>query len=830
MRLARLLFKPKWQDKDAAIRRAAVAADHDVELLEALPRLVREDPDAAVRLAALKRLNDYENWRERSTGDADRSVRDTCRQTYIALLCAATSQPPLARRIAELDTLAPEELERVATTSLDRDLRSAALAQVSKPAVLADRAVADPDAALRLAALERIAEPNLLERIAEKARKTDKNVARRARERLEAMRIAAGDTTAIAERARALCERVDALMRIPLATATSELESIDAEWMGLGSSIPAELSARYRGALALAHSAAERARNPQPAPEPTVPAPLPPAAAAEPLNIVPAAAQTTEQLASRARFDAALATADAEARAERERRKALQHAIEQRLPELAAAIDAGNAAESHRVNARIESDLKRLAEISPALQRQIGPLQVRYAELKRWQHWSNNQRRRVLCADIEALAGSGLHPDAVATRVREAREEWQRMNAAEGVGNDNEASEGISRRFQGLCQRALRPTKVYFSKRQEVRNTHAEETAALLERINAVGADCNDWKLNADLRSEASAALRGLDAVPPQARTSLARQLKEAIARLQTLTETHEREIEQAKRRLIEQATSLQSRDDHAGSARDARELQKKWSALGNGRRSIDQRQWREFRAACDALFGKLDAARKEREDKHALEKVQAAQLVRDFEQLASSDDADNDLKARLRELDGQWQALGCEDRDLVRRQRQARDAIAQRTRDAERRQRLARYTNALRKYALVRAIENGNTAAVDGWTELPPAERFDAPLSARRDAALAGHAPADDSENARDLLVQLEFAAGIESTAADRQRRMNHQVTRLSSRLRGSAATLTPEQELEAMLLAWFAQAAQTDALEMRFEHAAKSAIEALP
>jgi len=58
----------------------------------------------------------------------------------------------------------------------------------------------------------------------------------------------------------------------------------------------------------------------------------------------------------------------------------------------------------------------------------------------------------------------------------------------------------------------------------------------------------------------------------------------------------------------------------------------------------------------------------------------------------------------------------------------------------------------------------------------------------------------------------------------------MNHQVTRLSSRLRGGAATLAPEQELEALLLAWFAQAAQTGVLEMRFEHAAKAAIEALP
>ena len=835
MRLAQLLFKPKWQDKDAAVRRAAVSAGDDRELIAALPRLVREDPDASVRLAALKRLNDYENWRERSTGDPDPGVRVACRNTYVTLLCAAATQPPLARRIAELDTLTPDELERVATTSVDRELRAAALTQVSKPAVLADRAVADPDARLRLAALERIGDANLLERIAEKSRKTDKNVSKRARERLEAMRIAAGDPGAIAERARLLCERVDALMRSPTMGASVELESIDTEWIGLGGSIPAELSARYHGACGLARAAAKRAHDPKPndsAPVSTPEAPVSVAdePAPEPLPVAPAVStETTEQLASRARFDAALAAADAEARAERERRKTLQRDIEARLPEFAAAIDAGNAAEAHRVNTRIETELKALDAIPAALQRQLAPLQTRYAELGRWQHWSNNQRRRVLCADIETLAGSGLHPDAVATRVREAREEWQRMNAAEGMADD-EASEGISRRFHGLCQRALRPTREYFSKRQEVRKTHGGETAALLEKIAAIGADCNDWKLIGNLRSEASTALRGLDAVPPQARTALARQLKEAIARLQTASETHERDVQQAKQRLIDQATALQDRDDHTGATRDVRELQKKWSALGNGRRNTDQRQWREFRAACDAVFGKLDAARKERDDKHAQEHAQAAQLVQEFEQLASADDAGIDIKTRLRELDTQWQALTCDDRDLTRRQREARDAVAQRTRDAARRQRLARYTNAMRRYALIRALENGGTASENEWTDLPAAAQFDASLSARREAALAGGAPEEESAHARDLLVQLEFAAGAESPAEDRQRRMNHQVTRLSSRLRGGAATLTPEQELEAILLAWFAQAAQSDALEGRFERAAKTAIEALP
>src|SRR5262249_31128739 len=123
MRLARLLFKPKWQDKKLAVRSSAVAFRDRPDLVPRLPPPGRGDHDAAVRLAALKRLNDYENWRERSTADPERVVRDNARNTYLALLCAATHEPPLARRIAELDTLSADELERVAASSVDRELR-----------------------------------------------------------------------------------------------------------------------------------------------------------------------------------------------------------------------------------------------------------------------------------------------------------------------------------------------------------------------------------------------------------------------------------------------------------------------------------------------------------------------------------------------------------------------------------------------------------------------------------------------------------------------------------------------------------------------------------
>ena len=838
MRLARFLFKPKWQDKDVAVRRSAVASSDDPELIAALPRLVREDGDAAVRLAALKRLNDYENWRERSTADPERVVRDNARNTYLALLCAATREPPLARRIAELDTLSADELERVATSSIDRELRKVALAQVKRPALLVERALGDPDADLRQAALDRIADPALLERVAEKARKTDKNIARRAREKLETLRIAAGDSVTIADKARLACERVEALMRRPGEGLTAELETIDAEWKALGAALPDDLSARYQGARAIAFKALERLNAPPKPAEPPSQETLPTAdvSAETPADAgsVPTEAAAADQptpasaiedagiaLASRARFDAALAAAQTQARAERERQRARQRAVAESLPVLSAAIDAGNAGEAHRLHAQLEKQLKQLDDVPAEVQRELAPLLARYAELTRWQHWSNNQRRRVLCADIEALAGAGLHPDAVATRVREAREEWQRMNGAEGIEAD--ANGGLGRRFQALCQQALRPTKQYFSKRQEVRETHAGQIATLLERIAAIGSESTDWRAIANLRGEASVALRGLDAVPPQTRTALAKQLKDAIARLHELGAAHERAVEQDKRRLIEKARALSGRDaNDAGAMRDARDLQKEWTALGNGRRGTDQQQWRDFRAALDAVFNRADEARKERETQAVQRSGEALQLVERYEQLAQSTALPADaLKTALRELDAAWQTAAPEQRELQRRQREARQAISDLIKDDARRQRLAPYRHALDAY---RRLRRGEAASDDG--NVAASGAFDAALAQR--AAARERAP-EEAQHARDWLVQLEFLAGRESPAEDRQRRLNFQVGRLSSHLRGERDTAARQRELDELLAAWFALAPQPDALEQRFEEAATAALDTL-
>lgn len=845
MKLSQIIFKPKWQDKDAATRLSAVAADADPELSAALPELTRSDPDPRVRLAALKRLGDYERWRERSTGDSDAEVRRTARSTYITMLCAgASSAPPLTRLIAELETLSAAELETVATAAVNRDLRAAALERVTRPALFAERAGADPDPALRLMALARVNDPAVLQRIAERTRKSDKLVSRSARERVEAMLIGAGNADAISARARLLCERIELLLRDPGTGHDAKRAEIERDWTGLGGDVPTALTARFRGALSLMSRMAAPRESTRVATDQTPAGKAPAPAAATPAPVAIAeeqadtAAEISEVVVSRARFDAALAAVAEQTRRERERRDAAAREVEHALPRYAAALDAGDTAAASAAHAELARLVEATGKISGAVEQKVAALNARLAELRRWQHWSNQRRRRTLCDEIEGLATAGLHPDAVATRVHDARAEWQRLDAMEGA-DKTAPSAGLTRRFFAACQHALKPAQAYFEKRDTVRDARRAEIEALVARAAALPEEIVDWKALSALRRELADALRSLDGLSPRDRNHCARRIKDTIAAISPRLEARAQGVEQAKSRLIEQAQAL-SQHAERGAARTARELQQQWTAIGEGVRSTDQKQWREFRAACDRVFAALDAGRKERDSQAAALIEQAQALVDEAEALANDPSIDsNALPARRRELDSRWRAVATNDQRLDQRWRKALDKLTARDAERAREKRLARYALALQKYALLRELERGEKTAellellAPRWdAHAGLVAEFGAPLADRWIRACRGEpvsADATEVEAARDLLTRLEFSAGIASPAEDRQRRMDYQVARLSARMRGGVS-MTPERELDDVLSAWFGQTPQPAELEQRFERAAQAAIGALP
>ena len=241
MILSRFL-KPKWQQANPESRKQSLRNldSNDPKLLD----LARQDPDPAVRRAALERLDDLDLLRRIANEDTDADLRDAAQARYHALLAGKVAGgPTLASRLERLRSDPEANLvEFLLQQAAEPELRLAALEQIDLESTLADIAIRNSHPDLRLAALERVHDPELLDRIARQSRNRDKRLHRRARERLDALH---------AEQARALnLERLCAEMEHLNWDGESGLNAgrfpkLEQEWREQEIGAPPELQARY---------------------------------------------------------------------------------------------------------------------------------------------------------------------------------------------------------------------------------------------------------------------------------------------------------------------------------------------------------------------------------------------------------------------------------------------------------------------------------------------------------------------------------------------------------------------------------------------------------
>ena len=164
--------------------------------------------------------------------------------------CSPTRVAPRPNARASLAVEDDQDvLAHVATEAGEAALRRAALERIARPGLLVERCQRDPDADIRLWLLSRIDAPATLARIAEAARKGDKLLARAARERLEALKLAAGDPETLRARCMAICDTVNALRRERPADYEARRAALAQEWSTLRSRVDEGLVATRRWLL-----------------------------------------------------------------------------------------------------------------------------------------------------------------------------------------------------------------------------------------------------------------------------------------------------------------------------------------------------------------------------------------------------------------------------------------------------------------------------------------------------------------------------------------------------------------------------------------------------
>lgn len=876
------LFKPRWQSRDAKVRCAAVIDGNDADLVAALPRIARSDADAQVRLAAMKRVADIGLAHSLAKDDASPDVRKAAQSQWFDLMSGRHAHAPsLDTRLRLLRAQDDSNLiEHLAEHCKEVELRGAALELVTRPSLLLDRVLGERDPTLRWKLLDRIDDVAQLERISERSRRNDKQLHRRSRDRIDAIRLARGDDASIAERARGLCERIEKQVRDG-----EHDNALDQQWKAIAEKAPAPLRMRYEAACALldrasdpGHVASLRERavamgrfddalaslehdvgRASPAQQESLAIRMD--ELAELWSDLDESAATQRQSATR-RIAAIRQRLDslADEHAEYEDAAAARHALkqaraddqksaeerasdaaaraalrEQALVELESALqtlekalESGHSADTEVAHARVETARTRVdGELPNGLRKRLTSTEAEYADSAQWRNWGANQRRIQLCEDIESLPEAVLHPDALATRLRESQAEWTRIEKTLGLDHPD----AMNRRFRAACRRAIEPARPYFEKRDELRAAATGELEALIERGSALPEEIDDWKAVVASRRELASALRDLDRVDPRQRKALADRIKSRLSAIDERVDARDKVVAERKEALIVKATALSELGDKREAISSSRDLQKQWQASGNGLRRRDEQQWKQFRAAVDAVFASADAERASIADTERERREQASALCEELEQLASANDAAE--RGSVQRIVDAFSSMSDIDPGVRTRFRHAQDALRLAGQARLQAARRAHYDTWLAQWKLCRAVERCELeveTARDQMTALPACD-FDTALIAERfHAAISGiiGQSADESEF-RDAVIVLEQFASIETPEADRQRRLDLQVGQLSAHLRGDGR-VEPSERLAYLMRQWLQLGAlpgRPDALDQRFERAYLAALD---
>lgn len=462
-------------------------------------------------------------------------------------------------------------------------------------------------------------------------------------------------------------------------------------------------------------------------------------------------------------------------------------------------------------------------------QKELRDLTVKVNELRDWQGFVSTPKKEELCQEMEALVGATIDPQALSNKIRRLQEEWRALGEA-----DKGRNKELWDRFSAAAEKAYEPCKVYFDKLHDVRAKNLAERQRICEQLETYltqydWANAN-WKAVNEVYETAKNEWRQYTPVERKDGKQTQDRFNSLLDQLRGKLQDEFNRNRIKREKLIEQAEALAQQDDTTGTIDQAKTLQRQWREVGMVSRRDDARLWKRFRAACDQVFARRDqqrdAAQKEREQNV----VHAEHLCDQIEQLAEShiDDVTS-AQQEFVQLQQRFEALGYFPREqqeaIQKRYKAVCEHFKQGLTNAQVQLRRSSYQELWRRAGLCDELEDTLLASNQGdlfgaapeaeWNsdrDVPPAAQ--PALQARYDAVIralqAGQKPdaqtlLDNASQLQDLCIRLEIAAGVDSPAEDQKRRMELQVSRLSSGLQGRQHSVARGAELiEQLQVEW--------------------------
>lgn len=204
--------------------------------------------------------------------------------------------------------------------------------------------------------------------------------------------------------------------------------------------------------------------------------------------------------------------------------------------------------------------------------------------------------------------------------------------------------------------------------KQEKEKRRAESTArkeSLAAEAETIAAESTQWKAAGDRLREILEEWKTIRGVDRKVDDVLWRRYSKAREAFNRRRGAHFAELDREraaaksrKEELVARAEELQNSTDWGATAGAFRDLLAEWKAAGRAPKDADDQLWKRFKGAQDVFFAARNAANAER-DAEFEENARAKEALLEA---ASSIDPAADLegaRARLRELQDQWEAIG---------------------------------------------------------------------------------------------------------------------------------------------------------------------------
>ena len=442
-------------------------------------------------------------------------------------------------------------------------------------------------------------------------------------------------------------------------------------------------------------------------------------------------------------------------------------------------------------------------------QRQYQSLTAQLSEIRDWQGFAATPKKEALCDSMEALISNDTDPAVLADKIHTLQEEWKAIGPI--ARQDDKI---LWNRFRAAADKAYEPCKAFYADMAVIRQKNLENRQTLVAQLIDYEAnmdwDTADWGIVQKTLDAARETFRSFSPVDRN-------EHKASQASLQSIADTiyghikdeYQRNID-AKESLVQQAVALQEVEDLNQAIEQSKSLQSDWKTIGMTPNKEDQKLWKAFRAACDAVFSRRDEQRQQNKANIEANVEQAEAIVKRAEALVSEhliseaveSKMSSDQKEALKICQNEFAELNLPKtvytklRKRLSDVQQSQENFISHAKQAKKQQAWITLTDRLSAISLKASnSEKASGLYKEDQPELKLPQGIDATLLEAKWNEIVNEAVDEVNDSSevpeisdesilREACIALEITAELESPSEDQQARMAYQVKRLSQGL----------------------------------------------